>query len=69
MQYKTEQEMLYVSEFGDQHSERIKGKEMIISNLIMFSKILKLTPEVRSIAELGCNIGLNILITQSGSIK
>ena len=60
MQYKTEQEMLWTSEFGDQYSERMKGEKLIISNLIMFSKILKLTPDVKSIAELGCNIGLNL---------
>ena len=60
MQYKTKQENFWASEFGDQYSERVKGNELVTSNLVMFSKILKLTPGVNSIAELGCNIGLNL---------
>ena len=34
---------------------------MISSNLALFSKIFKNCPEVHSVAELGCNIGLNLI--------
>ena len=34
---------------------------MISFNLALFSKIFKNCPEVQSVAELGCNIGLNLI--------
>jgi pseudaminic acid biosynthesis-associated methylase len=60
MQYKTKQEDFWAGEFGDIYTERNGGEHLITSNLVMFSKILKSTPEVRSIVELGCNSGLNL---------
>jgi pseudaminic acid biosynthesis-associated methylase len=60
MNYKTEQEIFWSGDFGNDYIERNQGDQLINSHLIFFSKILKLTPKVQSIVELGCNIGLNL---------
>ena len=60
MNYKTEQEIFWSGDFGNDYIERNQGDQLINSHLIFFSKILKSTPKVQSIVELGCNIGLNL---------
>ena len=60
MNFQTEQEEFWSKEFGNQYIERNKGESLIASNIALFSKILKSAPKVKSIAELGCNIGLNL---------
>jgi len=61
MNYQTEQERFWATEFGNDYPSRNKGEELIASNVALFSKILKNCPSVTSIAELGCNIGLNLI--------
>lgn len=60
MSYSTEQEAFWAGEFGDDYLIRNQGEDMISSNLNLFSRILTRAPEVRSIAELGCNVGMNL---------
>jgi len=61
MNYQTEQERFWATEFGNNYPSRNKGEELIASNVALFSKILKNCTSVTSIAELGCNIGLNLI--------
>ena len=58
--FKTDQERLWAGEFGDAYIGRIQHERAIASNIMMFGDILRHAPGVRSIAELGCNIGLNL---------
>ena len=61
MNYKTEQEKFWANDFGNDYLIRNDGEPLIASNVALFSKILRKAPTVNSIAELGCNIGLNLL--------
>lgn len=61
MKYKTDQENFWLTDFGNDYPSRNEGEKMISSNLALFSKIFKNCPEVHSAAELGCNIGLNLI--------
>jgi pseudaminic acid biosynthesis-associated methylase len=61
MKYKTDQENFWSTDFGNDYPSRNEGEKMISSNLALFSKIFKNCPEVHSVAELGCNIGLNLI--------
>lgn len=60
MSFQTEQEKFWATEFGNEYLDRNKGEPLIASNIALFSKILRSAPSVKSIAELGCNIGLNL---------
>jgi hypothetical protein len=60
MNYKTEQEKFWATEFGNDYPSRNEGEKLIASNIALFSKILKHCPSVQSVAELGSNIGLNL---------
>ena len=61
MSYQTEQEKFWATGFGNEYPSRNEGEKMISSNLALFSKILKNCPSLDSAAELGCNIGLNLI--------
>ena len=61
MNYHTEQEKFWATDFGNDYPSRNEGEKLISSNLALFSKIIKNCPSVRSVAELGCNIGLNLI--------
>ena len=61
MSYQTEQEQFWAKGFGNEYPSRNEGEKMISSNLALFSKILKNCPSLDSAAELGCNIGLNLI--------
>jgi SAM-dependent methyltransferase len=61
MNYHTEQENFWATDFGNDYPSRNEGEKMISSNLALFSKIFKNCPTVHSVAELGCNIGLNLI--------
>lgn len=60
MNYQTEQEKFWASDFGNEYPSRNEGEMLISSNIALFSKILRSAPTVKSVAELGCNIGLNL---------
>jgi len=61
MSFYTEQEQFWASDFGNYYPSRNEGEKMISSNLALFSKIFKNCPSIQSAAELGCNIGLNLI--------
>ncbi|MBA4696459.1 MAG: methyltransferase domain-containing protein [Legionella sp.] len=63
--YTTEQEKHWAGEFGNHYIERNQDERLVLSNLLLFSKILKLMPTIGSIVELGCNIGLNLKALQT----
>ena len=58
--YKTEQELFWVGEFGDDYSDRNIGINWVASNTAFFSKILNRTHDIQSVIEFGSNIGLNL---------
>lgn len=60
MTHGTEQEAFWAGEFGDEYTDRNQGARRIASNLALFSRILERTRGVRSVLELGANIGLNL---------
>jgi pseudaminic acid biosynthesis-associated methylase len=60
MTYHTEQENFWAGEFGLGYMERNQGEKIVLSNLALFAQILKSAPGIKSIVELGCNIGLNL---------
>lgn len=60
MTFKTEQEAFWAGGFGDEYASRNQGETLITSNVVLFGNILRSAPGVRSVVELGCNIGLNL---------
>jgi pseudaminic acid biosynthesis-associated methylase len=60
MTYKTEQEIFWAGEFGDDYITRNQGEQPINANVVLFGQILKAAPNIKSFVELGCNIGLNL---------
>ncbi len=58
--YKTEQEAFWAGEFGNEYINRNQDEKLITSNALLFGQILKSTVKIKSIIELGCNIGLNL---------
>lgn len=60
MIFNTEQENFWAGNFGDQYIARNTDEKSINSNVVLFGQILRSAPEVTSIVELGCNIGLNL---------
>ena len=61
MNFQTEQEQFWATDFGNDYPSRNEGEKMISSNLALFSKIFKNCSSIQSAAELGCNIGLNLI--------
>src|SRR5450830_595822 len=59
-QYKSEQELFWAGEFGDEYIERNTGAEIIAANTSLFAKILDKTSGIGSVIEFGANIGLNL---------
>ena len=60
MKYKTEQEKFWAGDFGSEYIERSRGEQRIASNTAFFTRILERTSNVRSVIELGANIGINL---------
>ena len=60
MTYKTKQENFWAGEFGNDYIDRNKGERLINANVVLFGQILRAAPHVKSVIELGCNIGLNL---------
>ena len=57
---ETEQERFWAGRFGDEYRERNQAQELVASNLHLFSIALSRTTGVRSVLELGANIGMNL---------
>ena len=58
--FTTEQEAFWAGEFGDDYTQRNVGAQWVASNLALFTKVLARTENVRSVLELGANLGLNL---------
>lgn len=58
--FATEQEAFWAGEFGDEYTQRNVGAQWVASNLALFTKVLARTENVRSLLELGANLGLNL---------
>ena len=61
MTYKTEQENFWAGEFGSEYIDRNNSEQLLHSKIAMWAKILKSANNVKSVRELGCNIGLNLV--------
>ncbi len=60
MTHSTEQEAFWHGEFGNAYTDRIKGPDWVGANEVFFGKILGDARALRSVLELGSNIGLNL---------
>lgn len=63
--YKTEQEIFWAGQFGDEYIKRNNNETLKASNIAMFSKILDGIDYVESVIEFGANIGLNLIAIKS----
>lgn len=61
MTYSTDQEVFWQGDFGNEYTDRNRGQRWLAANSALFSKILARTQGVRSVLELGSNIGLNLI--------
>jgi len=59
-EYKTEQEVFWSSQFGDEYISRNRGQLKVASDLAFFSRILGKANRIQSCIEFGANIGLNL---------
>ena len=59
MTFQTEQETFWAENFGDEYIDRNNSEELIVRRMVNFSTMLKSTHKIKSIIELGSNIGLN----------
>lgn len=63
--FKTEQEIFWAGDFGNEYIDRNKGSDKVISNIGLFCDILRNTEEIKSVIEFGANIGLNLKVIKS----
>lgn len=61
MPHLTDQEKFWQGEFGNEYTDRNRGKNWIAANAAFFARILSRTEEVKTVLEFGSNIGLNLM--------
>lgn len=61
MSFKTEQENFWAGDFGLDYVVRNNSEQLLISKVAMWAQMMRSAHSVRSIRELGCNIGLNLV--------
>lgn len=61
MKYLTEQEKFWAGEFGKNYINRNNSEKLLFSKVAMWSNILRSANSIKSVKELDCNIGLNLL--------
>lgn len=61
MAVTTEQEAFWQGAFGNDYTDRNRGPHLVASNTAFFCRVLDRTRSIRSVLELGSNIGLNML--------
>jgi pseudaminic acid biosynthesis-associated methylase len=64
MTFKTEQEVFWAGEFGNDYIERNQGSALLASNLDFFSKALRSMRDIQTCIEFGANIGMNLKAIQ-----
>ncbi len=57
---KTEQEIFWSGDFGDEYTMRNVGAELLASNLSLFARTFSRIQKIDSVVEFGANIGLNL---------
>jgi spore coat polysaccharide biosynthesis protein SpsF len=60
LHFQTDQEKFWADKFGDEYTDRNQGAKLLASNISFFSKILSKTQDMKSVIELGANLGLNL---------
>lgn len=60
MSNMTAQEKFWENKFGDDYIERNSDRRLLLSKIVLFSKILRRIGPIDSVIEFGCNIGLNL---------
>ena len=58
--FDTEQEDFWAGAFGDEYVDRNRGLAMVASNTGLFASVLRRTRDIKSVLELGANIGMNL---------
>jgi spore coat polysaccharide biosynthesis protein SpsF len=58
--YKSEQEIFWAGQFGDDYIARNEGTEILASNTALFCDVLKRAGTFGSVLEFGANIGMNL---------
>ena len=58
--FKTEQEVFWAGDFGNDYIERNQGDELLASNLNFFGTALRHTRDIKSCIEFGANVGMNL---------
>ncbi len=56
----SDQEKFWQGDFGSNYIDRNKSNQLLSSNVSMFSRIFESMDDVSSIAEFGCNVGMNL---------
>ncbi|MEH1980017.1 MAG: pseudaminic acid biosynthesis-associated methylase [Nostoc sp.] len=60
MRDKTEQELFWEGDFGQEYITRNQGDVLVSRNIALFANILARTRYVNSVIEFGANVGLNL---------
>ena len=60
MNYETDQEKFWAGEFGNEYSDRNKGKDLVSSNIGFFTRIFEKTTRIETVIEFGANVGMNL---------
>ena len=63
--FKTDQEEFWNGKFGDDYIKRNDSEKVIESNRSMFSEIISPNYSIKSILEIGPNIGMNLIAINS----
>ncbi len=60
MDFKTEQEKFWAGDFGDEYVDRTHNEHFMDIKVAVWARMLRVTCDVKSIRELGCNVGANL---------
>ena len=60
MKKRTEQELFWENEFGQNYIDRNLGNELLSANISFFSRALRMAGQINSLIEFGANVGMNI---------
>ncbi len=63
--FMNEQEIFWSEEFGVEYIGRNSMNRLLSANISFFSRVLLRTGHIKSVLELGCNIGVNLKALQS----
>ena len=64
-QYQTKQEEFWAGEFGDSYVDRNESSQLMGAKLSFWTKVLSRAQQIKSVIELGANIGLNLQAIRS----